>query len=414
MRGVRFPAATAALLSLCLLTAAAEAHPEGFSGLHVALNQNRIRAEITVHTRDMGRWFPPAQYPDYVADVTQEMEATIDELIEVQLDGIPLPVVAVRAFLLEVGLIEIDIDYEFPPSSRARELLVWSKHLIHLPRGHQQLLFIQDRSQAGVEPPASKLWIGDGGIGLMLLDDVLSVERDAAAVLLPGVAAGDGTTAVVGEDETTGRKQTPETDRSRRPRAGPVADRPTSRISFFGFGVEHILTGYDHLLFLAALLLVCNSLVEAAKIVTCFTVAHSITLAAVALDVVWLPGDIVEPLIALSIVLVAVENLSASAPPLWRRMSLTFLFGLIHGMGFASALRDLGLGTMPGSVMWPLLKFNLGVEAGQLAVAALLLPLLLRAKSKSERYANRIVVIGSGMVAAIGAYWFITRLIDVG
>ena len=136
----------------------------------------------------------------------------------------------------------------------------------------------------------------------------------------------------------------------------------------------------------------------------------TITLAMAALDLVWLPGHIVEPLIALSIIFVAVENLATTTPPLWRRISITFVFGLIHGLGFASALRDIGLGTMPGSVVWPLLRFNLGVEAGQLAVAALLLPLLLGVKKKSERQADRMVAVGSCLVAVIGAYWLLTRI----
>jgi hydrogenase/urease accessory protein HupE len=194
----------------------------------------------------------------------------------------------------------------------------------------------------------------------------------------------------------------------RQPKAGLAAERPSSRISFFRFGVEHILTGYDHLLFLAALLLACETFKEAATIITCFTIAHSITLALAALDVVRLSGVIVEPLIALSIIYIAIENLSGK-PSLWRRATITCFFGLIHGLGFASALRDIGLGTIPGGVLGPLLRFNLGVEAGQLCVAAVLLPLLLAAK-RSERFSKTLVPVGSVLVALIGAYWLVTRV----
>ena len=150
-------------------------HPEGFSGLHVTITADRMRAAITLHTRDLGTWFPPGKYPDYVADVTREMEKTVDEIVELQIDEQPLPISSVKAFLLEVGLIEIDVDYQLPASAEPVELLVWSKHLIHMPRGHQQLLFVEDRRE--IAPDAEH--------GVMRLEDVLTVERDAGAVLLP-------------------------------------------------------------------------------------------------------------------------------------------------------------------------------------------------------------------------------------
>ena len=387
------------------------AHPEGFSGMHVTINDDHIHVAITVHTRDMDAWFPPGQYPDYVADITREMERTINEIVEIQFDGQPQPMGAAKAFLLEVGLIEIDANFQLPKGAESLEFLIWSKHLIHLPRGHQQLLFVEDRRgiAVGVEE------------GVILLDDVLSVERDAAALIM---SLSESTTdddsskraEETSQNQDTVESQTSEADEreddlprsTRTPNVGAVSDEPTSRISFFLFGVEHIIAGYDHLLFLAALLLACSTFGEAATIITCFTVAHSITLALAALDVVRLPGSIVEPLIALSIVYVAVENL-AGTHSLWRRAAITCCFGLIHGLGFASALRELGLGTIPGGIVWPLLKFNLGVEAGQLCVAAVILPLLLWMKQK-ERVAKMIVPSGSIVVAAIGTYWFVTRV----
>jgi hydrogenase/urease accessory protein HupE len=405
------------LVHACMPSTAALAHPEGFSGMHVTIDGDRIRASITVHTRDLDAWFPPGKYPDYVADVTREMEKTVDEIVELQIDGKPQPIQAVHAFLLEVGLIEIDVDYPLPGRADPAELLVWSKHLIRMPRGHQQLVFVEDRRQ--ISPDVQQ--------GVMRLDDVLSVERDAAAVILPSTVAGEsgntsqftappdnpagsegGRSATVQRTIEEDECQVFRTDASRKPKARMATDRPTSRISFFLFGVEHILTGYDHLLFLAALLLACATFSEAATIVTCFTIAHSITLAMAALDVVRLSGAIVEPLIALSIVYIAIENLSGK-PALWRRAAVTCFFGLIHGLGFASALRDIGLGTIPGGVVWPLLRFNLGVEAGQLCVAAVLLPLLLWAK-RNERFSKALVPVGSFLVALIGAYWLVTRV----
>lgn len=400
------------LLAFAFVPSVAHAHPEGFSGIHVKIGQDSLRVEITVHTRDMGAWFPPARYPDYVADITSEMEKTIDEIVEVHFDEQPQPVSKVHAFLLEVGLIQIDVDYRLPAIREPIEILIWSKHLIHLPRGHQQLLFVEDRREV----------TADEQTGVMRLDDVLTIDRDAGAVILPPLESAATTempdteaNPEARDEETPGQAPDANPDKSeptsadpRKPKVGEAAEHPSSRISFFLFGVEHIITGYDHLLFLAALLLACRTFGEAATIITCFTVAHSVTLALAALDVVRMPSSVVEPLIALSIFYVAVENL-VTKPTMWRRIAITCFFGLIHGLGFASALRDIGLGSIPGGVVLPLLKFNLGVEAGQLCVAAVLLPILLGAK-KSERLAEWILAGGSLFIAAIGAYWFVTRV----
>ncbi len=397
----------AGLLQLCCVSAAF-AHPEGFSGMHVTVMPGRMQAALTLHTRDLGDWFPPGKYPDYVADVCRELEKSAGEVVELQIDEQPLRPVKVKAFLLEVGLIEVDVDYDFSPSNETVELLVWSKHLIHMPRGHRQLLFIEDRR----ETPA------DGERGLIRLEDVLTVERDAGFTAVPPAKG----SAVKPPAQTNGppaqrvgsKESSAEVKESapvvRKPKTAPVSGQPSSRISFFLFGVEHIITGYDHLLFLAALLLTCTKFKEAAVIITCFTVAHSITLALAALDVVRLPGEIVEPVIALSIVYVAIENLFGT-PALWRRAAVTCLFGLVHGLGFASALRDIGLGTIPGGVLWPLLEFNLGVEAGQLGVAVVFLPLLWLTR-RNEQLVARLVPAGSISVAVVGGYWLVTRVMS--
>ncbi len=396
------------------------AHPEGFSGLQVTITADQIQVAVTVHTRDLDAWFPAGKYPDYVADVTREMERTADEIVEVQIEGERQEIESITAFLLEVGLIEIDVNYPLPESGDPMELLVWSKHLIRMPRGHQQLLFVEDRRQ--IMPSSGEP--SDTLQGVMRLDDVLTIERDAAAVILPPMVAADvsqsaaptnsssvtkdGWSTAASRDSEEDEHQVMNAEASRKPKADVATAQPTSRISFFLFGVEHIITGYDHLLFLAALLLACTTFYEAATIITCFTIAHSITLAMAALDVVRLSGAIVEPLIALSIVYIAIENLSGK-PALWRRAAITCFFGLIHGLGFASALRDIGLGTIPGGVVWPLLRFNLGVEAGQLCVAAVLLPPLLWAK-RTERFSRWLVPVGSGLIALVGAYWLVTRV----
>jgi hypothetical protein len=167
--------------------------------------------------------------------------------------------------------------------------------------------------------------------------------------------------------------------------------------------------GYDHLLFVAALLLACRTFREAATIITFFTVAHSITLTLAALDLVRLSGGIIEPAIAATIVFVAVENL-AHRPRLGWRCAITFFFGLIHGLGFASDLREMLPGSTFGQVVAPLLKFSAGVETGHLALVALALPLLLLMKQKAPRVDRYFSPGMSALISVIGAFWLVTRV----
>jgi hypothetical protein len=145
-------------------------------------------------------------------------------------------------------------------------------------------------------------------------------------------------------------------------------------LAYLHQGIEHILLGYDHLLFVVALILPGGSIVSLLAIVTAFTVAHSITLALSVLGIFTLPGWIVEPVIALSIAYVAFENL-CMRKALSRRWGISFIFGLVHGFGFAGALAEVGLPTE--GVVSALIGFNLGVEAGQALVVAIALPLLI-------------------------------------
>lgn len=182
----------------------------------------------------------------------------------------------------------------------------------------------------------------------------------------------------------------------------------TSFLDFLGLGLKHILIGYDHLLFLLSLLIVSRSLLATLKLITCFTVAHSITLALATFDLVQIPGSVVEPLIAASIIFVAIENVVRGGQPKGR-MLLVFAFGLIHGLGFASVLHELGVGMTGTGVALPLLSFNLGVELGQLLVAAPLVPLI-RMFQEHPVYVKRWVPACSILAAAAGAFWLVQRV----
>lgn len=193
--------------------------------------------------------------------------------------------------------------------------------------------------------------------------------------------------------------------------AGPApatSDLP-GFVDFLWLGVVHIWTGYDHLLFLFALLVVCRTFRSIVVIVTCFTLAHSLTLALATLDFVRLPSRVVEPLIAATIVFVGIENLLCRGQEPRGRWVLTFVFGLIHGFGFASVLRDLGVGGNGSGILLPVFSFNLGVEVGQVAIAAVVLPLVWWLR-KNEQFVARGVPALSGLVTAAGLYWLIERI----
>ena len=181
-------------------------------------------------------------------------------------------------------------------------------------------------------------------------------------------------------------------------------------------GIEHIFLGYDHIAFLAAIVLWARRLWPVVKVVTAFTIAHSITLSLAALDIVRIPSSITEPAIAASIIYVGAENfLSRDIDKRWRD---TFCFGLIHGFGFASALQEFGL---PRSALVPALaSFNLGVEIGQIAIVSLVVPVLLgidhlfahsrRTAVPPIRPAFAVYGISAGIIA-LGSYWFIDRTV---
>lgn len=172
---------------------------------------------------------------------------------------------------------------------------------------------------------------------------------------------------------------------------------------FFAAGIEHIMTGYDHLCFLLAVVLWASRAWPVVKIVTAFTISHSITLSLAALQVVNIPSAWTETAIALSIIYVAIENFfTRKVEGRWRD---TFLFGFVHGFGFASGLIEMGV---PQRAIVPALaSFNLGVEVGQIGVVMVVVPLLVlidRLFFNGQRNL-RLVQICSGVIACFGAYW---------
>ena len=189
-------------------------------------------------------------------------------------------------------------------------------------------------------------------------------------------------------------------------------------------GVWHIWLGFDHILFLLSLLLPAVLLrrggswqpaasfraafIDVAKIVTAFTIAHSITLSLAALGLVALPSRWIESAIALSVVLAAINNVFPVVSH--GRWLAAFGFGLIHGFGFASALKDLGLPT--GSLALSLFGFNVGVELGQLAIVCAFLPLAFALRA-TWAYRRVVLAGGSVLIAAIAGVWLVERAFDL-
>jgi HupE / UreJ protein len=177
---------------------------------------------------------------------------------------------------------------------------------------------------------------------------------------------------------------------------------------YLWLGYTHILPkGLDHILFVIGLFLLSPRLKTLLLQVTAFTVAHSITLGLSMYGIVSLPSRIVEPLIALSIAYVAIENLLTRELKPWR-IALVFMFGLLHGLGFASVLRELGLPR--AEFLTALLTFNAGVEIGQLTIIAAAW-LLVGAFMERRWYRRAIAVPASSGIALVAVYWTVTRLL---
>ena len=183
--------------------------------------------------------------------------------------------------------------------------------------------------------------------------------------------------------------------------------------SYFVTGIEHILTGYDHLLFVVSLVFLLLNPWTIAKAATSFTIAHSITLVGTTMGLIGLPQRPVEALIALSIIFMAVEIIKKEPekPRLSERIPwvIAFLFGLIHGFGFAGALREIG---MPeGEVPIALLTFNIGVEIGQLIIVASVLGLFYLLNKYAKSTIKPAMKTATYMIGIIASFWFIERLL---
>jgi hydrogenase/urease accessory protein HupE len=348
------------LVLMVLAAASAFAHDPGLSTAEVKLDGKEAVVRLTFARSDIAMIAP--MDADRDGRITQPefdaaragLESLAKESVALIIDGHGISPMKVSASLDDSDAVYFDLEY---PPLQGSILTLRSLLIDKLPRGHRQFLELRD---AGGNARAQRMLDASNN----------SFECDLAALL-------------------------------------SSQERPRAFWGFLPLGIEHILLGFDHLAFLFALLIAGGTLLEAAKIITSFTVAHSITLALATLEVIVIPASVVEPLIAASIIYVGLENILRHK--IERRWLLTFAFGLVHGFGFASALRELGVGAGVKAVA-PLLSFNLGVEMGQIAVAALVLPLIWKLRER-PRFVISYVPVCSLLVALAGGYWLIERTI---
>ncbi len=354
----------AILAVLFLLLPHAKAHDPGLSSLAIQQHTNGLGATLTLAVRDAEQL---AELDDnHDGSVTQaefararsQLEAAVAKQLFIAADGKVLAVQSIRSNLDEKNNVEIHLN--FGPISFSR-LEIQSNLVASLPLGHRQYLQVQNSR------------------GETVCEKLLSASADRATAEF----------AVANAAATAG-------------------EAVSSFGNFLILGVKHILTGYDHLLFLFGMLVVVRGLVSSLSIITSFTIAHSITLAAATFNLAQIPSRIVEPLIAASIVFIGIENLLRSGVPK-ARQSVAFGFGLIHGFGFASVLREMGIGAGTGGVALPLLSFNVGVELGQVMVAAVALPIIWKLRANPV-FMVRWVPACSAVVVLLGSFWFVERV----
>jgi hypothetical protein len=332
-------------------TCVAHAHDPGLSTARLAVVGESLRVALTFARRDVDAIQSMARGSQ--AFVPGKLEALIRKRVVVEIDGRPASPDTVAIETDGNDNVEIRLDFAQSPAAHIK---LDMPLLGELPFGHRQVVTLHDAK---------------GGV---VQQRMLSAAENTFAGEL---RKSDQSVAKTARFET-----------------------------FLAHGVRHILEGYDHLLFLFGILLVLPSFLSALKVISCFSLAHSLTLTAAVLGSIRAPSGVVEPLIAASIVYVGAENLLRGGRFTHRGL-LTFGFGLVHGLGFATALRDMQIGSGVAMVL-PLVSFNLGVELGQIAVAMLVLPAILWLQ-RDARFAQSWAPACSVFITILGSCWLIQR-----
>ena len=386
-----------ALVGVLAVATSSSAHPFSSSSLKVHVGPERTRVFMALDGLtlvavmidqlggDRGK-----VTPETLSAARDSILSYVDTKLELRANGRPCEPVELRGFaVLERGKrIRVLRDYSCPEPPR--KMSITNDVFMEDEGGHKHLAFFH--------------------VGQQVVQHTFT--REAKTYELDSRAALDGAGEAPDWDSLSGDVE---------PAAAKGGSKsPSSKATGKGFwayfgeflwqGVVHILIGIDHVLFVVALLVVVRTFKELAIVITSFTLAHSITLALGALELVLVSSRLVESLIALSIVYVGVENILREKPR--SRHVVTFCFGLMHGFGFSSVLRDLGLGAGEGLVP-SLLAFNLGVEAGQLLIVAPVYPVLRWLRTRNADRYRRLANAVSGVVAALAVVWFIERAFEL-
>jgi hypothetical protein len=323
------------------------AHDPGLSSLEVNITSDTITATLSMSPADVKLLLSDTGMPQ-----TQALETLARDAIRISVANQPLRVATAE---VEGGDSGVNVRLSFASrSDREVRLTVSSDVPRRLARGHRELVVVMVDGR-----PVSEVML-DGGHHPVTVELVVASPSAASKAW-----------------------------------------------SFLILGIAHILSGYDHLVFLAGLILAACTVRELLVALTAFTAAHSLSLAMVVVGGVHAPPSIVEPLIALSIAWVGVENLLRKRGG--GRWWVVFGFGLVHGFGFAGALLELGFGSSARGVGVALLSFNVGVETGQLVAAAALLPVVYAIRSRPA-WRTRLVPACSMLIVLAGGYWFVARL----
>ena len=350
------------------------AHDPGLSSLDVSVTSSTISIALSIAASDVALIAPRE-------DPRPQLRALAREALQISIDGETLSPITDDLVIKDgAAYLHLSFALEGRPEGRhyervegrpegrhderlvarsqfqsqSRRLVIASDVPARMSRGHRELMTVRSDDR-------------------VIVETLLSAESDPVGIDLDGLS--------------------------------PPASR-TARY-FLELGVRHILSGYDHLLFLAGLILAARTVRDVLVALTAFTAAHSLSLALVVIGGIHAPASIVEPLIAGSIVWVGLENLVRGGSR--SRWPLVFGFGLIHGFGFAGALMELGLARSTSETVVGLLSFNMGVEAGQLAVAAFVVPFVSLTRSRPMWRAGVMSACSMAMVIA-GGYWLIERL----
>ena len=355
-------------LALVLVPRLARAHVIGLSSGEYAAKGTTLHAKLSFARADMVTLVPSvdANRDGHVTalelhEARDAIATRVKDRIEVRADGAGAPC---PSLLLDVSLTELDglllaMKAECPTTASRLEV---------------KLAVLDDL-------PAAHRHVARAVSGAAIHDEVLVRGHAPLVVLVPAA--------------------TPAASKGETPPSSKGAG------GFFAMGIEHILTGWDHLVFLFGLVLVRARVRDLVWVVTAFTVAHSITLALAVLGVFAPSARIVEPAIGLSIAYVGIENFFLTDPK--KRWRITFPFGLVHGFGFASALAELRLDR--ARIPSALVSFNLGVEAGQLVVIVVLVGLVALARKRIATFDPRGVRVLSAGVAVTGVVLAIVRLL---